>query len=77
MLKNFKLSENETFFFKLKKKKKKNGNFKEQTNAILLVLPFQEISLRPEFPVHPVSESRGLGLLSVTDKVRNKKNSCV
>ena len=40
-------------------------------NAILLVLPSKEFSLRPELSSPPVSESRGGGSMSVTERRRS------
>ena len=50
---------------------------KRDKNAILLVLPIKEISLRPELSSPPRFRSRQGGL-SITDKVRTKDgNLCV
>ena len=88
MSKNFKKSENlkkcrkiqkNHFFSKNLKKEKKRRKKSPKKNAILLVLPIEEISLRPELSSPARFRFQGGGTLSVTEEEDGgrRKSSCL
>ena len=56
----------------LKKKKKNHWRKKEENNYILLVLPFEEISILPELSSQPRFRIQGGSWIYLTDEQRTK-----